>query len=39
MAEDVLATRALDGVEEEIFYRGELIGTPAATTAACCSRT
>ena len=26
-AEDVLATRALDGVEEEIFYRGELIGT------------
>jgi hypothetical protein len=26
-AEDVLATRALDGVEEEVFYRGELIAT------------
>ncbi|GGD96107.1 hypothetical protein GCM10011515_15060 [Tsuneonella deserti] len=27
MAEDVLATRALDGVEEAVFYRGELIAT------------
>jgi hypothetical protein len=27
LAEDVLATRALDGVEEAVFYRGELIAT------------
>ena len=26
-AEDVLATRALDGVEEDVWYRGELIAT------------
>ena len=27
VAEDVLATRALDGVEEPIFYRGEQVGS------------
>lgn len=26
-AEEVLATRALDGIEEEVWFRGELVGT------------